>query len=42
VRGVVRKLTAAGQSVDLNVVLDRLMRGEGAVAAKKAGWFGRG
>jgi hypothetical protein len=34
---VVRKLTEKGQSVELNVIIDRLMKGEG----KQKGWFGR-
>eukprot|EP00854_Cymbomonas_tetramitiformis_P020057 gene20057-24012_t len=45
VRTIVKKLTEKGQSVDLNVVLDKLMNGEGAAAPatqKKKGWFGRG
>ena len=39
VRATVRKLTENGQSVDLNVVLDKLMNdGEGQ---PPRGWFGR-
>lgn len=39
VRATVRKLTENGQSVDLNVVLDKLMNeGEGQIPR---GWFGR-
>lgn len=39
VRATVRKLTESGQSVDLNVVLDKLMNdGEGQ---PPRGWFGR-
>ena len=39
VRATVRKLTENGQSVDLNIVLDKLMNeGEGQPAR---GWFGR-
>jgi len=37
VRTVVRELTKQGKTVDLNVVLDKLMKGEGS----KKGWFGR-
>ncbi|XP_043724707.1 velvet complex subunit B [Telopea speciosissima] len=40
VRATVRKLTENGQSVDLNVVLDKLMNGGGEVQPQK-GWFGR-
>ncbi|XP_068641403.1 ENHANCER OF AG-4 protein 2-like isoform X2 [Aristolochia californica] len=39
VRATVRKLTENGQSVDLNVVLDKLMN-DGEVQPQK-GWFGR-
>ncbi|KAA8548135.1 hypothetical protein F0562_004604 [Nyssa sinensis] len=40
VRATVRKLTESGQSVDLNVVLDKLMNdGEGGQPPR--GWFGR-
>lgn len=39
VRATVRRLTENGQSVDLNVVLDKLMNG-GEVQPQK-GWFGR-
>eukprot|EP00897_Mesotaenium_endlicherianum_P007545 jgi/Mesen1/6819/ME000035S06199 len=38
VHGIVRRLTENGQSVDLNIVLDKLMNG-GAEPPK--GWFGR-
>lgn len=39
VRATVRKLTENGQSVDLNVVLDKLMNeGEGQ---PQRGWYGR-
>eukprot|EP00898_Chlorokybus_atmophyticus_P008969 jgi/Chlat1/9073/Chrsp94S08322 len=42
VRAVVRKLTENGQSVDLNIVLDRLMNGEAAGDTNaRRGWFGR-
>jgi hypothetical protein len=41
VRAVVRRLTENGQSVDLNIVLDKLMNGGGDVQPQK-GWFGRG
>ena len=34
---VVRKQTEKGQSVELNVIMDKLMNGEG----KQRGWFGR-
>jgi len=40
VRAVVRRLTENGQSVDLNIVLDKLMNGGGDVQPQK-GWFGR-
>ncbi|XP_042501913.1 velvet complex subunit B-like [Macadamia integrifolia] len=40
VRATVRKLTENGQSVDLNVVLDKLMNGGGEIQPQK-GWFGR-
>ncbi|PKA64598.1 hypothetical protein AXF42_Ash007344 [Apostasia shenzhenica] len=40
VRATVRKLTENGQSVDLNVVLDKLMNGGEAQQPQK-GWFGR-
>lgn len=39
VRATVRKLTENGQSVDLNVVLDKLMN-DGEVQPQR-GWFGR-
>lgn len=39
VRATVRRLTENGQSVDLNVVLDKLMN-DGDVQPPK-GWFGR-
>lgn len=39
VRATVRKLTENGQSVDLNVVLDKLMN-DGEVQPPR-GWFGR-
>ncbi|KAJ8465238.1 hypothetical protein OPV22_027790 [Ensete ventricosum] len=39
VRATVRKLTENGQSVDLNVVLDKLMN-DGVIQPQK-GWFGR-
>ncbi|KAL5860521.1 hypothetical protein ACOSQ3_001831 [Xanthoceras sorbifolium] len=39
VRGTVRKLTESGQSVDLNMVLDKLMN-DGEVQPPRA-WFGR-
>lgn len=39
VRATVRKLTENGQSVDLNIVLDKLMN-DGEVQAPR-GWFGR-
>ncbi|PIA24798.1 hypothetical protein AQUCO_27400001v1 [Aquilegia coerulea] len=39
VRATVRKLTENGQSVDLNVVLDKLMN-DGEIQPQK-GWFGR-
>lgn len=39
VRATVRKLTENGQSVDLNIVLDKLMN-DGDVQPQK-GWFGR-
>jgi hypothetical protein len=39
VKVVVRKLTENGQTVDLNVVLDKLMNG-GEIQPQK-GWFGR-
>ncbi|GKV07769.1 hypothetical protein SLEP1_g19492 [Rubroshorea leprosula] len=39
VRATVRKLTESGQSVDLNVVLDKLMN-DGEVQPQR-GWFGR-
>ncbi|XAR51897.1 Non-specific serine/threonine protein kinase [Bertholletia excelsa] len=38
VRATVRKLTETGQSVDLNVVLDKLMNDEGQ---PQRGWYGR-
>eukprot|EP00250_Pteridium_aquilinum_P005963 c15971_g1_i1 orf=221-1942(-) len=41
VRAVVRQLTENGQSVDMNVVLDKLMNGENSTQAPR-GWFGRG
>ena len=40
-RGVVRHLTENGQSVELNVVLDKLMNGRDSVQPQR-GWFGRG
>lgn len=39
VRATVRKLTENGQSVDLNVVLDKLMN-DGEIQPQK-GWYGR-
>lgn len=39
VRATVRKLTENGQSVDLNVVLDKLMN-DGEIQPQR-GWFGR-
>ncbi len=39
VRATVRKLTENGQSVDLNIVLDKLMN-DGEVQPPR-GWFGR-
>lgn len=39
VRATVRKLTENGQSVDLNVVLDKLMN-DGEVQPPRGGWFG--
>ena len=46
VRAVIKRLAESGQSVDLNVVLDKLMNGEGAGAGAGGGgsarrWFGR-
>ncbi|KAK8928501.1 hypothetical protein KSP39_PZI017208 [Platanthera zijinensis] len=41
VRATVRKLTENGQSVDLNVVLDKLMNGGEAGNQPAKGWFGR-
>ncbi|OVA20779.1 Protein of unknown function DUF1421 [Macleaya cordata] len=43
VRTTVRKLTENGQSVDLNVVLDKLMNGGGGSGEgqPQKGWFGR-
>lgn len=41
VRATVRKLTENGQSVDLNVVLDKLMNGGEAGNQSAKGWFGR-
>lgn len=43
VRAAVRKLTENGQSVDLNVVLDKLMNegGGGDMIQPQKGWFGR-
>ncbi|KAG0622114.1 hypothetical protein M758_3G073100 [Ceratodon purpureus] len=41
VRAVVRRLTENGQSVDLNIVLDKLMNGEAGPQQPK-GWFQRG
>ncbi|XP_020252640.1 putative uncharacterized protein DDB_G0294196 [Asparagus officinalis] len=42
VRATVRKLTENGQSVDLNVVLDKLMNGGGGDTIQpQKGWFGR-
>ncbi|XP_077244243.1 uncharacterized protein LOC143884506 isoform X2 [Tasmannia lanceolata] len=40
VRATVRRLTENGQSVDLNVVLDKLMN-DGEVIQPQKGWFGR-
>ncbi|KAI4350657.1 hypothetical protein L6164_005091 [Bauhinia variegata] len=40
VRATVRKLTENGQSVDLNVVLDKLMN-DGEIQPPRGGWFGR-
>ncbi|CAK7328056.1 unnamed protein product [Dovyalis caffra] len=40
VRATVRKLTENGQSVDLNVVLDKLTN-DGEVQPQRGGWFGR-
>lgn len=40
IRATVRKLTENGQSVDLNVVLDKLMN-DGEVHQPAKGWFGR-
>ncbi|XP_077219799.1 uncharacterized protein LOC143853991 [Tasmannia lanceolata] len=40
VRATVRKLTENGQSVDLNVVLDKLMNDSEVIQPQK-GWFGR-
>lgn len=39
VKAIVRTLTENGQSVDLNVVLDKLMN-DGEIQPQK-GWFGR-
>lgn len=41
VRAVVKKLTENGQSVDLNVVLDKLMNPDGPSGGPPKGWFGR-
>lgn len=41
VKAVVRRLTENGQSVDLNIVLDKLMNGSGDVQPQKS-WFSRG
>jgi hypothetical protein len=46
VRGVIRSLTENGQSVELNVVIDRLMNGSSDAAQRSraaagGGWFGR-
>jgi hypothetical protein len=41
VRAVVRRLTENGQSVDLNIVLDKLMNGEAGQQQAKS-WFQRG
>lgn len=41
VRSVVRKLTENGQSVDLNVVIDKLMNGGGDAPQQGMGWYGR-
>uniref|UniRef100_A0A0C9QSU7 TSA: Wollemia nobilis Ref_Wollemi_Transcript_11245_1640 transcribed RNA sequence n=1 Tax=Wollemia nobilis TaxID=56998 RepID=A0A0C9QSU7_9CONI len=41
VKMVVQKLTENGQSVDLNVVLDKLMNGGGGEIQPQKGWFGR-
>ncbi|XP_062106624.1 transcriptional regulator DEF1 isoform X2 [Humulus lupulus] len=40
VRATVRRLTENGQSVDLNIVLDKLMN-EGEGQPPRGGWFGR-
>lgn len=40
VRATVRKLTENGQSVDLNVVLDKLMN-DGEIIQPQKSWFGR-
>lgn len=40
VRATVRKLTENGQSVDLNIVLDKLMN-DGDIQPPRGGWFGR-
>ncbi len=43
VQVVIRKLTENGQSVDLNIVLDKLMNGGGdpAEVQPQKGWFNR-
>ena len=41
VRAAVRKLTESGQSVDLNVVLDKLMNDGGEMIQPQKGWFGQ-
>lgn len=41
VRATVRKFTENGQSVDLNVVLDKLMNDGGEMIQPQKGWFGR-
>lgn len=41
VRAVVRRLTENGQSVDLNIVLDKLMNGEAGSNQPKS-WYQRG
>lgn len=41
VRATVRRLTENGQSVDLNVVLDKLMNDGGEMIQPQKGWFGR-
>lgn len=41
VRATVRRLTENGQSVDLNIVLDKLMNDGGEMIQPQKGWFGR-